>query len=111
MTDSPCPDAGTASTSVTQWTRIDDVLVERGDLVKAISALRALPDSDTIIIKSLKDLASPVANTRYRLLADQYLRDHPEDPVTSRVRQLQQAVILVAGHGVTAVPNWVICWP
>jgi hypothetical protein len=64
---------------VTQWTRIGGVLVERDDLIKAISALRALPDSDTIIIKSLRDLASPLANTKYRLLADQYLRDHPED--------------------------------
>ena len=79
MSDSPGPDAGTASTSVTQWTRIGGVLVERDDLIKAIGALSALPDSDTIIIKSLKDLASPLANTKYRLLADQYMRDHPED--------------------------------
>ncbi|MGH7514916.1 MAG: HNH endonuclease [Gemmatimonadales bacterium] len=78
MTESQGQDAEAASTSVTQWTRIDGVLVERDDLIKAISALRALPDSDTIIIKSLKDLASPLANTKYRLLADQYLRDHPE---------------------------------
>lgn len=79
MSDSPGLDTGTAPASVTQWTRIGGVLVERDDLIKAIGALRALPDSDTIIIKSLKDLASPLANTKYRLLADQYLRDHPED--------------------------------
>lgn len=79
MSDLLGPDLGTASTSVTQWTRIGGVLVERDDLIKVIDALSALPDSDTIIIKSLKDLASPLANTKYRLLADQYLRDHPED--------------------------------
>ena len=78
MSDSPGPDTGTASTSVTQWTRIGGVLVQRDDLIEAIGALSALPDSDTIIIKSLKDLASPLANTNYRLLADQYLRGHPE---------------------------------
>jgi hypothetical protein len=79
MSDSPGLDAEMASPSGAQWTRIDGVLVDRDDLIKAIGALSALPDSDTIIIKSLKDLASPLANTRYRLLADQYLRDHPED--------------------------------
>lgn len=79
MSDSPGPDIGTALPSVAQWTRIGGALVERGDLIKAIGALSALPDSDTIIIKSLKDIASPLANTKYRLLTDQYLRDHPAD--------------------------------
>jgi len=53
MSDSPGMGAGTASTSVNQWTRIGGVLVERDDLIKAIGALSALPDSGTIIIKSL----------------------------------------------------------
>ena len=79
MSDSQGLDAGTASASAAQWTRIGGILVEREDLIKAIGALSALPDSDTIIIRSLMDLSSPLANTKYRLLADQYLRDHPED--------------------------------
>jgi HNH endonuclease len=79
MSDSPAPDAATASNSVTEWTRIGGVLVGRDDLLNAIGALSALPESDPVIIKSLKDLASPLAKTKYRLLADQYLREHPED--------------------------------
>ena len=77
MSNSLAPDAGTAPASATQWTRIDDVLVSRDDLLNAIGTLSALPDSDTIIIKSLKDIASPLARTKYRQLADQYLREHP----------------------------------
>lgn len=71
--------AAVASPSVTQWTCIDDVPVNRDDLIQAIEALSALPDSDTIIIKSLKGIGSPLARTHYRLLADEYQRSHPED--------------------------------
>lgn len=78
MSDSPALDT-TASTSGSYWTRIGGALVSRHDLAKAIEALNALPDSDTVIIKSLKDVASPLAKTRYRLLADQYLHEHPDD--------------------------------
>jgi hypothetical protein len=41
MSESPGLDAGTAPASVTQWTRIGGVLVERDDLIEAIGALRA----------------------------------------------------------------------
>jgi hypothetical protein len=79
MNDSLAPSAEPAAPSVIQWTRVAGVLVDRDDLLKAISALSALPDSDTVIIKSLKDIASPLARTRYRVLADQYQREHPDD--------------------------------
>jgi HNH endonuclease len=78
MSDYPALDV-MASTFGPCWTRIGGALVSRDDLVKAIEALGALPDSDTVIIKSLRGLASPLAKTRYRLLADQYLREHPDD--------------------------------
>jgi hypothetical protein len=79
MSNSIASDAGTASASAIQWTRVGGVLVSRDDLRKAIAALSTLPDSDTIIIKSLKQIASPLADTKYRQLADQYLREHPDE--------------------------------
>lgn len=54
MSDYPEPAAGPASA----WTRVGGALVDRNDILRAISALSALPDSDTVIIKSLKDIGS-----------------------------------------------------
>jgi hypothetical protein len=79
MSDFPDPGAGSASSPTASWTRVGDALVDRDDIIKAINALSELPDSDTVIIKSLKDINSPLAGTDYRGLADQYLRDHPKD--------------------------------
>jgi hypothetical protein len=71
----PEPDAGLASA----WTRIGGALVDRDEILSAIGALSGLQDSDTIIIKSLKGVGSPLADTDYRWLADQYLREHSEE--------------------------------
>lgn len=74
MSDYPEPAAEPASA----WTRVGGALVDRDDILRAISALSALPDSDTVIIKSLKEIGSPLADTDYRGLADQYLRQYPK---------------------------------
>jgi hypothetical protein len=79
MSDFPAPEAVAAPSPVISWTRVGGVLIDRDDIIKAISALSGLPDSDTVIIRSLKDINSPLSGTDYRALADQYLRDHSED--------------------------------
>jgi hypothetical protein len=77
MTQAAGKASGLGTPSVAQWTFVDRILVDRDDLIQAIEALRALPDSDTIIIKTLKAMDSPLALTRYREVADDYERDHP----------------------------------
>jgi hypothetical protein len=83
MSDALVPGTGAAPPRpVAQWTFVDRVLVERDDLIQAIEALSALRGTDTIIIKTLKDMGSPLARTHYRGLADEYEREHPgEIPV------------------------------
>jgi hypothetical protein len=77
MSDELVPGIGAVTPPIAQWTFVDRILVERDDLIQAIEALSALPDSDTIIIKTLRDMDSPLARTHYRGLADEYERDHP----------------------------------
>ena len=77
MSETLDPGAGAVPSSITQWTFVDRILVGRDDLAQAIEALSALPDSDTIIIKTLRAMGSPLARTHYRGLADKYERDHP----------------------------------
>jgi HNH endonuclease len=77
MSDALVPGTGAPPRSSAQWTFVDRILVERDDLIGAIEALSALPDADTIIIKTLRTMGSPLARTHYRGLADEYERDHP----------------------------------
>jgi HNH endonuclease len=79
MSDALVPGTGAVAPFATQWTFVDRVLVERDDLIRAIEALSALPDSDTIIIKTLRAMGNPLARTHYRGLADEYVRDHPKE--------------------------------
>lgn len=76
MSDAFVLGTGAVPRSFAQWTFVDGMLVERDDLIQAIEALSALPDSDTIIIKTLRTMGSPLARTHYRGLADEYERDH-----------------------------------
>jgi hypothetical protein len=76
MSDALVPDSGAVPRSIAQWTFVDRILVERDDLAQAIEALRLL-DSDTIIIKTLKTMDSPLARTHYCGLAERWAGSRP----------------------------------